>query len=187
MEWYKILCKALTSGSLTSQLKTKLRKAKPTEETRGHFILWVLGELIPQTPEGTVVAALWEQRLAGNDPDKSVWDSAAEAARLAADDHKAANDGVYLSRIASKHFRGRSPLGEIPNDPAKELVLKEAYNKALASDQHMHARHAAWSAALVDRPETIRGVVMSAAATQADRDYALKQMTDKLRELMSDD
>ena len=185
--WFDWLLKPM--GDYEKAIR-RAAKDKDIESLRGRFIVWVLRDFIPTSPEGEVVAALWTRRLAGDEPTAAEWQEAAQAAFAAADDGQAAQDGLELSAMVSKAFKGQEVDGravirlEADEDPAKVAVVKMLHGKALSSDLIMHSRHCAWSAALVERDDVMRGVVTSAACSGPDYDGAIEYMAHKILSLL---
>jgi len=193
-EWFTVLVNALTAHPETSGRKRALRSAaKDVSDlgpVRGRFILWVLREFIPPCPEVAAVAALWDRRMAEDEPSEAEWHEAAEAARLAAMAEDAGDKGMVLSEVA-RSAGMTTPEGqrtvllmEPTHAPAALTVLKMVHSSARDAAHHSDTRDAAWSAALVHRADVMRGVVTSAARTGADVAFSYRAMADKLLDIL---
>lgn len=193
-EWFEVLITALTASPGAPVPKHALRSAargKALEPVRGRFILWVLREFIPSCSETEAVAALWDRRMAGDEPTEAEWHEAAEAARLAALAENAGDKGMDRHRMA------RSPRLATPEGqrgllmmeptlcPGALKVFKIVHGVAITAAHSMDTCDAAWSAALVARPDAMRGVVTSAARTSPAVDFAYGVMGEKLLSLLS--
>lgn len=188
-EWFDVLVTALTSNSETAGRKRAIRSAaqgKDVSDLQAPFVLWVLREFLPPFDEAHAVAALWDRRMSGDEPNAGEWAEAAEAARAASERANAGDLGGHVSKMVrspalTTPAGQRSLLMVEPTlDQGAVEVYRGEYAKAREAARIADACDAAWSAALVNRPDAMRGVVTSAARTAADLGWAYRQMADKL-------
>ena len=194
-QWLTVLIGALASNTETCGRKRRLRNAargKTLTPVQGQFIVWVLREFIAPCAEAEAVAALWERRMAGDEPTPQEWQAAGDAARQAA---MAANAGdlgvkaVMMGRgagLTTPMAQRSRALVEPELDPAALTIFQGEHAKAVEAAHSADTCDTAWSAALVHWPDAMRGVVTSAARTAADVPWAYGQMTDKLFALLEE-
>lgn len=194
-EWFDVLITALTAHPGAPVPKHTLRSAglnkADLEPVRGQFILWVLRGFIPTCPEAEAVAALWERRMAGDEPTEAEWHEAAETARIAALAENAGDKGmerhlvVSSPALATPEGQRHALMIEPTLCPAALKVFKIVHGVAITAAHSMDTCDAAWSAALVHRSDVMRGVVTSAARTGADLGLAYQAMTNALLEMLA--